>query len=43
METNLTFTGMLNPAVTRTKIKDFGTAMNALRDKRGAKVIATQG
>ena len=34
METNLTITGMLNPAVTRTKIKEFGTAMNALMDKR---------
>lgn len=37
METNLTITGMLNPAVTRTKIKEFGTAMNALMDKRAAK------
>lgn len=37
METNLTITGMLNPAITRTKIKDFGTAMNALMDKRAAK------
>ncbi len=37
METNLTMTGMLNPAVTRTKIKEFGTAMNALMDKRAAK------
>lgn len=37
METNLTMTGMLNPAVTRTKIKEFGTAMNALMDERAAK------
>lgn len=37
METNLTITGMLNPAITRTKIKDFSTAMNALMDKRAAK------
>jgi hypothetical protein len=37
METNLTITGMLNPAVTRTKIKEFGTAMNTLMDKRAAK------
>lgn len=37
METNLTITGMLNPAVTRTKIKEFGTAMNALMDKRAVK------
>ncbi len=37
METNLTLTGMLNPAVTRAKIKEFGTAMNALMDKRAAK------
>jgi len=37
METNLTITGMLNPAITRTKIRDFGTAMNALKDKRAAK------
>ncbi len=37
METNLTITGMLNPAVTRAKIKEFGTAMNALMDKRMAK------
>jgi len=37
METNLTITGMLNPAVTRSKIKEFGTAMNALMDKRSAK------
>ena len=34
--TNLTVTGMLNPGVTRTKIKEFGTAMNALMDKRAA-------
>jgi hypothetical protein len=37
METNLTITGMLNPAVTRSKIKEFGTAMNALMDQRAAK------
>lgn len=37
MEINLTITGILNPAVTRTKIKEFGTAMNALMDKRAAK------
>ena len=36
METNLTITGMLHPAVTRAKIKDFGSAMNALMDKRAA-------
>lgn len=37
METNLTITGMLNPVVTRTKIKEFGIAMNALMDKRAAR------
>ncbi|MGD9562390.1 MAG: hypothetical protein AB7F88_10480 [Pyrinomonadaceae bacterium] len=37
METNMTMTGMLNPRVTRAKIKDFGTAMNALMDKRLAR------
>ncbi len=37
METDLTITGMLNPAVTRAKIKEFGTAMNALMDKRAEK------
>lgn len=37
METNLTITGMLNPSVTRAKIKEFGSAMNALMDERAAK------
>lgn len=36
METNLTITGMLNPALTRNKITQFGIAMNALMDKRAA-------
>src|SRR6476661_4581210 len=34
METDLTMTGILNPKFTRTKITEFGNAMNALMDKR---------
>ncbi|HMJ08442.1 MAG TPA: hypothetical protein VK468_05520 [Pyrinomonadaceae bacterium] len=36
METDLTITGMLNPEFTRRKISEFGTAMNALMDKRAS-------
>ena len=36
METDLTMTGLLNPKFTRTKITEFGKAMNDLMDKRSA-------
>jgi hypothetical protein len=36
METDLTITGMLNPTHTRSKIEQFGIAMNALMTKRAA-------
>jgi len=36
METNLTITGMLNPSLTRSKIIQFGKAMNALMDRRAS-------
>jgi hypothetical protein len=38
METNLSITGMLNPALTRKKISEFATAMNALMDKRASQL-----
>ena len=41
METDLTMTGLLNPTFTRTKITEFGKAMNALMEKRVSEQFLT--